>query len=131
ANPGAIDPSTGRLAKASYGINAWGSGFGEYGLANTGFTMERGVWVDILQIDMPCYFIAYGDSGEWPALCPTYEEFAPARRHLDGANMLFVDSHVEYAKFRDWVAQEAEIMSRWNRDHQPHPETWFEDLSQQ
>jgi len=133
AKVGGQDPAFGSILEASYGLNLWGSGFGEYGLANTTDPVAReGIWVDFMQIDMPSYFIAYGDGGDqgWPALCPTLDIMAPSRRHLDGANMLFADSHVEYATFRDWVTWEEDTLCRWNRDHRPHRETWFEDLTQ-
>jgi prepilin-type processing-associated H-X9-DG protein len=50
----------------------------------------------------------------------------PARRHAKGANMVFCDGHVEWARQRDWVAKTPEARRRWNRDHEPHPETWEE-----
>ncbi len=52
----------------------------------------------------------------------------PSRRHRGGANILFCDSHVEYGKYPKWVAHRDDVMSRWNRDHQPHPEFWFVNL---
>ena len=38
--------------------------------------------------------------------------------------MLFTDSHVEWAKQTNWIADNDPAKSRWNNDHQPHPETW-------
>jgi len=48
----------------------------------------------------------------------------PSRRHNRGANGVFCDGHIEYAKQLYWVAQTDPTMSRWNNDHKPHRETW-------
>jgi prepilin-type N-terminal cleavage/methylation domain-containing protein/prepilin-type processing-associated H-X9-DG protein len=138
ALPDALDPRDGRITRYSYGLNAWGSGFGmpHYGLASD-FIMRAGIWVDIDQVNMPSYMIAYGDACDQPWICPTFgfgsgdafENWGPAQRHLDGANLLFCDGHVEYGKHRHWVAHEDQVMCRWNRDHEPHPETWYLDLT--
>lgn len=45
-------------------------------------------------------------------------------RHNSGANAVFCDGHVEFAKTNRWTARTDSARSRWNIDHQPHPETW-------
>jgi len=45
-------------------------------------------------------------------------------KHQEGANMVFVDGHVEWAKRRQWLAGADEAACRWNFDHQPHRELW-------
>jgi prepilin-type processing-associated H-X9-DG protein len=45
-------------------------------------------------------------------------------RHTRGANAVFCDSHVEYAKTNVWKAQTEAARRRWNNDHQPHKEVW-------
>jgi prepilin-type processing-associated H-X9-DG protein len=57
-----------------------------------------------------------------------FESFGPSRRHTRGANILFIDGHVEYGKYREWVEHRDDVMCRWNRDHEPHPESWTMNL---
>ena len=45
-------------------------------------------------------------------------------RHMGGANVVFCDDHVEYAKQKIWIQATAPARLRWNNDNQPHPETW-------
>jgi prepilin-type processing-associated H-X9-DG protein/prepilin-type N-terminal cleavage/methylation domain-containing protein len=44
--------------------------------------------------------------------------------HSDRANVLFADGHTELVQSNVLVAANAEARRRWNRDNQPHPETW-------
>jgi len=44
--------------------------------------------------------------------------------HSSGANALFCDGHVEYAKAVKWTAASEQARRRWNNDHEPHSETW-------
>ena len=48
----------------------------------------------------------------------------PGTSHNRQANMLFCDGHVESARQTNWVSSSETARSRWNNDHQPHPETW-------
>ena len=41
-------------------------------------------------------------------------------RHSRGANVVFCDAHVEYAKTCRWTAATDSARRRWNRDHQAH-----------
>jgi prepilin-type N-terminal cleavage/methylation domain-containing protein/prepilin-type processing-associated H-X9-DG protein len=120
--------------RRSYGLNTWGSGLG----ADLGIT-DGGAGVKEAMIRNPAEMIFWADGPDttlpWP-LCPTFgsddgngfEGWGPSRRHQGGANVLFVDSHVEYGKYREWVEQRDDVMQRWNRDHQPHPESWMMNL---
>jgi prepilin-type N-terminal cleavage/methylation domain-containing protein/prepilin-type processing-associated H-X9-DG protein len=45
-------------------------------------------------------------------------------RHVRGANAVFCDAHVEYAKTNRWTARTEAARKRWNNDHQPHRESW-------
>jgi prepilin-type processing-associated H-X9-DG protein len=127
----------------SYGWNAWGSGIGgDFGLDLGApiFAARKGL--SDMEVVTPHDMIAFGDSEPnsffGGILIPTFgldmggfiESFGPSRRHLEGANMVFCDGHVEYGKNPDWVAHQDPVMRRWNRDHQPHPETWDMDLTQ-
>jgi len=44
--------------------------------------------------------------------------------HSGGANMMFFDGHVEYAKQAVWTAANDAARRRWNYDHEPHSEYW-------
>ena len=48
----------------------------------------------------------------------------PARVHAGGANIVFCDGHVETARQTNWVRRAETSMKRWNKDNQPHQETW-------
>jgi prepilin-type processing-associated H-X9-DG protein len=45
-------------------------------------------------------------------------------RHNRGANTLFCDGHVEYARQHRWLEPSDTARRRWNNDNDPHPETW-------
>ncbi len=62
------------------------------------------------------YFKIYGVRLGW---------FAQYHWHLTGANSLFVDGHVQFLK-DDVLYGETDARRRWNNDHEPHPETWYE-----
>jgi prepilin-type N-terminal cleavage/methylation domain-containing protein/prepilin-type processing-associated H-X9-DG protein len=44
--------------------------------------------------------------------------------HDGGANMLFCDAHVQFAKQTTWIAATDQSRRLWNSDNQPHPEWW-------
>src|SRR5207249_3866206 len=66
---------------------------------------------DLLWISSPYTFPAYGAAGvgNW---------------HNGGANMVFCDGHVQYAKQAVWMEASHERRRLWNSDNQPHPENW-------
>jgi prepilin-type processing-associated H-X9-DG protein len=45
--------------------------------------------------------------------------------HSDQANVLFADDHIDLVKSNVMVAPTDESRRHWNRDNQPHPETWM------
>jgi prepilin-type N-terminal cleavage/methylation domain-containing protein/prepilin-type processing-associated H-X9-DG protein len=45
-------------------------------------------------------------------------------RHSGGANIAFCDAHVQWQTQARWIIENISVRSRWNNDHQPHPETW-------
>jgi prepilin-type processing-associated H-X9-DG protein len=67
----------------------------------------------------------------WGTFTFTYTRLQPVRPpvvgnvHSDGANMVFLDGHVEWARWTEWVEFSDAAASRWNYDNQPHPEAWF------
>jgi len=137
------DPAVafGQIVAISYGLNAWGSGLtADLGLDNPGPVIGTGGLKETAVV-VPADMIGYGDGPEtelfpMDILTPTFgldfgtvfESWGPARRHHGGANILFCDGHVEYGKYRKWVEHRDDVMRRWNRDHQPHPETWMMNL---
>jgi prepilin-type processing-associated H-X9-DG protein/prepilin-type N-terminal cleavage/methylation domain-containing protein len=48
----------------------------------------------------------------------------PGKTHSGGANMVFCDGHVEYAKQNAWLIPTISARRRWNNDNEPHLETW-------
>jgi len=100
------------------------------------------VWiVPSAKIKAPSDMIAVGDSHElgpdvkqgntWFVMAPSQINPYPLRpfigagaRHNRGANMVFCDGHVEWARQTDWLRKSPEARKRWNNDHEPHPETW-------
>ena len=56
-----------------------------------------------------------------PARVVTHVETAPP--HGKGYNILFVDGHVALVKRSDYLFP-PRTAHNWNRDNQPHPETW-------
>jgi prepilin-type N-terminal cleavage/methylation domain-containing protein/prepilin-type processing-associated H-X9-DG protein len=66
---------------------------------------------DPLYVAFPFVFPAWGYSGV-------------GLSHSSGANMLFCDGHVQFARQSAWMAETAESKRLWNSDNQPHPETW-------
>ena len=55
-------------------------------------------------------------------------EFQPLR-HGKGFNVLFCDGHVALVNRRDFL-DPGKTAQNWNRDHEPHPETWPSPLPQ-
>jgi prepilin-type processing-associated H-X9-DG protein len=92
------------------------------------------------EVVAPADFLVWGDGPDTPYigayLCATlgfgtddgFVSYGPSRRHNGGANILFIDGHVECGKYRKWVEHRDDVMRRWNRDHEPHPESWYMNL---
>jgi prepilin-type N-terminal cleavage/methylation domain-containing protein/prepilin-type processing-associated H-X9-DG protein len=90
----------------------------------------------------PSQMIAFGDSGAYlpppvkranasdllyialPYVLPTAGRPAVGFWHGGGANMLFSDGHIGFAKQNDWITATATARRTWNNDNQPHPEYW-------
>lgn len=82
-------------------------------------------------IRLPAEMIAIGDSSEGllGLLHPHsklggHSILTVGTMHSAGANALFCDGHVEYAKAAKWTDASEPARRRWNNDHEPHPETW-------
>jgi prepilin-type N-terminal cleavage/methylation domain-containing protein/prepilin-type processing-associated H-X9-DG protein len=117
----------------SYGYNDWGGTkyleMPYYGLGAYADDSEFGE-VATTQIKMPSDMIAITDStsdGVWDTATtpsPGATEQWPGKRHNEGANVLFADVHIEFAKQQKLVAPDPQMRQRWNSDHQPHEELW-------
>ena len=130
----------GEIVSFGYAYNMWGCGLGvNLGLDDGGLPFSQ---VKESRVVAPADMIAFGDAPEsklyysMSIMIPTYGwdedgtfvSWGPSRRHSGGANVLFCDGHIEYGKYRKWVEHCDDVMRRWNRDHQPHPEHWFMNL---
>jgi prepilin-type N-terminal cleavage/methylation domain-containing protein len=124
-----------------YGFNMAGSGrfpafgptdtLGLDGGSNRGGSTGRGLPESVVKVpsDMiavaDCKPMLGGSDNDLDDLFPVnlLAELAP--RHNRGENVVFCDDHVEYAKHTVWLRKSEPRRQRWNNDHQPHPETWF------
>jgi prepilin-type processing-associated H-X9-DG protein len=85
-------------------------------------------------VQVPSDMIAFGDNftfsrtrgniGAGGFLTISGDQFSLSKRHNNGSNMVFCDGHVEYGKVEVWTDKEDSVMRRWNRDNEPHRETW-------
>jgi len=130
----------GQIMAISYAYNGFGCNLGalqglDGGVEGPAFRVHH---IKESQVVAPSDMIAFCDGNDsvrgWNfTVVPTwgftwndglFESFGPTRRHNGGANVLFCDGHIEYGKYRKWVEHRDDVMRRWNRDHQPHPEQW-------
>jgi prepilin-type processing-associated H-X9-DG protein/prepilin-type N-terminal cleavage/methylation domain-containing protein len=122
----------------------------DYNLTGTGTALGYPVLVSALGLDggaekclpengvkVPSEMVAVADAS---VPSPTGAIFAPAlgldggpinllweldpARHNNGANIVFCDAHVEYGKLAAWLQRSDRARRRWNKDNQPHVETW-------
>lgn len=121
----------------SYGYNDWGMKEGAQPHLGLGGHVDNpahmaGGFSSVVQ---PSDMIAIADSQSdyyWdfnidptPAwLGPGGTTDEPGRRHDDGANVVFVDGHVDWMAWDDLMRKDYESTKRWNRDYLPHPEYW-------
>jgi prepilin-type N-terminal cleavage/methylation domain-containing protein/prepilin-type processing-associated H-X9-DG protein len=138
----------------SYGLNATGTGYAP-GADMAGNRLDLGfrfggpdrinpngpgVLRDS-EIISPCNMIEIGDSqsdyyGDYLITCGSMypgdgvkSQQWPGNRHRKGANIVFVDGHVENATQKKWLEKTPERRRRWNFDNEPHPETWTDTLA--
>lgn len=124
-----IDTGTSRF---SYGYNHWAvANVSGYGLGGA-----PGSEVPESRVLKPADMIAIGDSDgngvadgditfhRVPTPSGPQASFPPGNRHKGGANIVFCDGHVEWAKQSKWIERTDEAARRWNNDNQPHRELW-------
>jgi prepilin-type processing-associated H-X9-DG protein/prepilin-type N-terminal cleavage/methylation domain-containing protein len=112
------------VSRASYGFNAFGTGFNTPSPA-LGLSGATGVAISDSQVKAPADMIAIGDSSAGTVINPFPNLMdRPSDRHNKGANVAFCDGHVEYGKQAKWTKKNDPACRRWNNDHEPHRETW-------
>jgi prepilin-type N-terminal cleavage/methylation domain-containing protein/prepilin-type processing-associated H-X9-DG protein len=136
--PQLVSNEDGRRGNGQYGCNASGTaefrssanlGIGGYMAGEFHPTSEA-------TVRRPSDMIAAGDiapgftvgdmfwtSGHFD-ICSTNRALWPGSSHNRKANMLFCDGHVESARQTNWLSSNIAARSRWNNDHDPHPESW-------
>ena len=123
----------------TYGYNDWG--VREFTPSTTGPTLGLGgdinnqsQYIKTSMVTAPSDMIAITDSrtdGRWdtavdPADGGTFDHPAaewPSKRHNEGSNLLFTDSHADYEKVRNLVwslNKDLNQIKRWNNDNLPH-----------
>jgi len=121
----------------SYGYNMSGSGrflTTVPSLGLDGGSSDRGAstYLSENQVKVPSDMIAVADARprrpggdmDLDDIYPTNLLADLVPRHNQGANIVFCDGHVEYAKQTEWLRKTDRARQRWNNDHEPHPETW-------
>jgi prepilin-type processing-associated H-X9-DG protein len=120
----------------SYGYNAGGSCEINSPPWNLGLGLGKGFgFIALSSVKSPADMIEAGDMQFPPAvfrfvISPWHKhpigglDSVIPQRHASGSDMVFVDSHVEWSKRPRWIDETETLRSRWNNDHQPHPETW-------
>jgi prepilin-type N-terminal cleavage/methylation domain-containing protein/prepilin-type processing-associated H-X9-DG protein len=124
-----IDIGTTRF---SYGYNQWAvASVGGYGLGGA-----PGSEIRESKIGNPADMIAIGDSDgsgtgdgdisfhRLAAPGGPQSFVPPGNRHKGGANIVFCDGHVEWARQDKWIEPTDEAARRWNNDNKPHRELW-------
>jgi len=126
----------------SYGYNGWGirefsamrEGGRHLGLGGHVDMNERYDWDEPpeITIKVASDMIAIADTftnGIYDGSIIPYQHGAasnrwPSKRHYGGSNVLFCDTHVEYNKQANLIAETRPARRRWNSDHLPHEELW-------
>jgi len=116
-----------------YAINAYGTAAQFPGLR---LGLEGWLPLEVVRegaVRCPADMIACGDAFTGAMyLCPDGTNrwnwinygSVPSSRHRGGGNLLFCDGHVESGKPAQWIEATDRARRRWNKDHEPHPETW-------
>jgi prepilin-type N-terminal cleavage/methylation domain-containing protein/prepilin-type processing-associated H-X9-DG protein len=120
----------------SFGYNAGGSGQIYLDMdKNLGLGFGRNFFIRSTFLAAPADMVEIGDlqlpNSVWcNIISPWHKQplgnvncVVPSR-HSGGANIAFCDAHVQWQKQARWIDENISARSRWNNDHQPHPETW-------
>jgi len=131
----------------SYGFNTWGVGingislglntgmgnFGGYGNSRTGIR-DSAVVAPGEMIAVADYDPSFDDDGDGDNPDALFSYCLTGNHHRGGANVVFCDAHVEYAKTNAWAApayffraglHNGAVRMRWNNDHQIHSDVVY------
>ena len=116
------------LLKGSYAYNGTRTQTNNEGDLGLGWNPDKPP-VSEAQVVAPSQMFALGDARRslfggipWMPNFKVYDEQQPIR-HGKGFNFLFVDGHVRLVNRSDFIDFKTSAPN-WNRDHEPHPETW-------
>ena len=121
------------LPNRSYGYNAYGRGttVARRGLGGTrwfniglsssaGYLAEGQVLAPADMIAIADYDPMTDDDGDGDfSPDELYNLTLTGERHSRAANIVFCDSHVEFARTNQWLANTVVAQQRWNTDHKP------------
>jgi prepilin-type N-terminal cleavage/methylation domain-containing protein/prepilin-type processing-associated H-X9-DG protein len=126
----------GKESRFGYGYNEYGvtRGGADRGLGGAGPGRE----IPESKVLSPADMIAIGDSDGNGVMdgniafqgLPLYLPgrpvlpLPPGNRHKGGANIVFCDGHIEWAKQSKWIERTDDTARRWNNDNKPHRELW-------
>lgn len=137
---GGLNPVESYPAERDYDYNDGGMGGGGLGWSSLSDGLTRPVRE--AEIVSPSEMLAFGDSvlptpimraGSSSFFSPyaffgqaefPERERAQSRRHSHQFNVFFSDGHLDRLGTYALFSLTPEVMSRWNRDNQPHPEAW-------
>jgi prepilin-type N-terminal cleavage/methylation domain-containing protein/prepilin-type processing-associated H-X9-DG protein len=124
-----------------YAINSKGVASADFGLGKQAATMTSGRKPS--EIKSAANMIAIGDdtshttnnptggykTGGWGEFVLTYvhmtdRSWVIGTIHNQGGNMVFLDGHVEWQHWQQWIEFDETAAKRWNYDNQPHHEFW-------
>ena len=141
-------PAVGSVIQPHYGYNSIGSALGSSPSQNPGLGGDF-IWSGVqgryepareARVRVPAQMIAIGDSPgmvppppgatnvtpadalqiAFPFDVPAWGHIGVGNWHSSGANMVFCDAHVQFAKQSWWIANSDESKRLWNNDNQPH-----------
>ena len=124
-----------------YAINSKGVASADWGLGHQ--SLPQTVGRKQSEIKAPADMIAIGDdtshttnnpvggykTGGWGEFVMAYVHLADrswviGTVHNQGGNMVFLDNHIEWQKWQNWIDFNETAAQRWNYDNQPHHEFW-------
>jgi len=120
-------------ARGRYGYNAFGTTPNHPELTlGLGNGWQSGSDIVVMEVGEsavlePAEMIAFGDATGplGVVISPILASgLIPSMRHNEGSNILYCDGHVEYQKQKLLIRETGPARRRWNKDHEPHPETW-------
>jgi prepilin-type N-terminal cleavage/methylation domain-containing protein/prepilin-type processing-associated H-X9-DG protein len=128
---------TNKMTRSAYGYNGTGTVHPrDLFVLLQGFKPEQrlglGVECSEAGVARPSDMIAFGclqGLGMFDRLVsPHAGQWQIGDQHRKSANVAFCDGHVEQVKKARLIERSDQSRRRWNRDNEPHPETWTGEL---